>query len=68
MAPELILGASTHNLEEALAAQAAGASYVNIGPIFATQTKAVASGVIGPEAIAEVQESMQYVKPLPPLY
>ena len=51
VAPELILGASSHNLDEALAAQDAGASYVNIGPIFATQTKHVATGVIGPEAI-----------------
>ncbi len=37
--PDLIIGASTHNLAEAMAAQEAGASYVNIGPIFGTQTK-----------------------------
>ncbi len=49
--PDLILGASSHNLREALAAQDAGASYVNIGPVFATQTKHVATGAIGPEAI-----------------
>ena len=51
LAPELIIGASSHNFEEALAAQEAGASYVNIGPIFATQTKSVATGAIGPEMI-----------------
>jgi thiamine-phosphate pyrophosphorylase len=51
IAPELILGGSSHNLQEALAAQDAGASYVNIGPIFATQTKAVPTGVVGPEMI-----------------
>lgn len=51
IAPELIIGASTHNLEEALEAQALGASYVNIGPIFATQTKAVPTGVVGPAMI-----------------
>ncbi|MBM4294148.1 MAG: thiamine phosphate synthase [Deltaproteobacteria bacterium] len=39
IAPDLIIGASTHSLEEALAAQEAGASYLNIGPIFATPTK-----------------------------
>ena len=39
LAPDLIIGASTHSLEDALAAQEAGASYVNIGPIFPTQTK-----------------------------
>jgi thiamine-phosphate pyrophosphorylase len=47
IAPDLIVGASSHGLEEALAAQAAGAGYVNIGPIFPTATKpdAVALGV-----------------------
>lgn len=39
MAPELIIGASTHSLDEARAAEAAGASYINIGPIFPTLTK-----------------------------
>jgi thiamine-phosphate pyrophosphorylase len=48
LAPELILGSSTHSLEEALSAQAAGASYVNIGPIFSTQTKATSVGALGP--------------------
>jgi thiamine-phosphate pyrophosphorylase len=53
IAPDLIIGASSHSLEEALAAQAAGAGYVNIGPIFPTATKpgAVALGV---EAISEI--------------
>jgi thiamine-phosphate pyrophosphorylase len=51
IAPDLILGASTHTLDEALAAQDAGASYVNIGPIFSTQTKNVSGGAIGPESI-----------------
>lgn len=54
LGPELIVGASTHSLEEALAAQAAGASYVNIGPIFETQTKSVPSGALGPEAIGHI--------------
>jgi thiamine-phosphate pyrophosphorylase len=41
LVPDLIIGASTHSQEEALKAQEAGASYVNIGPIFPTQTKDV---------------------------
>jgi thiamine-phosphate pyrophosphorylase len=49
IAPELIIGASTHSREEALEAQEAGASYVNIGPIFPTQTKDVVP--LGVEAI-----------------
>jgi len=39
LAPDLILGASTHSMEEAGQAQADGASYVNIGPLFPTGTK-----------------------------
>ncbi len=54
IAPDLIVGASTHNRDEALAAQSAGAGYVNIGPVFATQTKDVPGGAIGPEAIAAI--------------
>lgn len=54
IAPELILGASSHDLDEALAAQAAGASYVNIGPIYPTQTKHVPTGVIGLDAITAI--------------
>ena len=50
IAPDLIVGASSHSLEEALAAQAAGAGYVNIGPIFPTATKPDAV-VLGVEAI-----------------
>ncbi|NUM52605.1 MAG: thiamine phosphate synthase [Candidatus Hydrogenedentes bacterium] len=59
IAPELIIGASTHNLDEALAAQDAGASYVNIGPIFSTQTKSVSGGAIGPEAIDAIRPHLR---------
>jgi len=50
-APELIIGASTHNLEEAVRAQADGADYANIGPIFATQTKETGFEPLGPESL-----------------
>lgn len=36
---EMIVGKSTHSLEQALAAQAEGASYIGFGPLFATPTK-----------------------------
>lgn len=39
IAPELILGRSTHSVEQALEAQAQGADYVNLGPVFPTRTK-----------------------------
>lgn len=53
IAPDLIVGASTHSLEEARAAQEAGAGYVNIGPIFPTATKPDAV-VLGVEAIRHI--------------
>jgi len=59
IAPELILGSSSHDLDEALAAQDAGASYVNIGPIFATQTKHVPTGVVGPEMISAIAPQLR---------
>jgi thiamine-phosphate pyrophosphorylase len=54
LAPDLLIGISTHNLEEALAAQEQGADYVNIGPIFATQTKEISMEPLGPEAIEKI--------------
>jgi thiamine-phosphate pyrophosphorylase len=36
---ELVVGKSTHSLEQALAAQREGADYIGFGPIFATPTK-----------------------------
>jgi len=40
VAPRLILGASTHSLDQALAAETAGADYVALGSIFPTGSKA----------------------------
>ena len=37
MGPDIIIGLSTHSPEQARAA--AGADYIGVGPIFATQTK-----------------------------
>jgi len=59
IAPDLILGSSSHDLDEALAAQDTGASYVNIGPIFATQTKDVPTGVVGPEMISAIAPQLR---------
>lgn len=38
--PNLIVGVSTHSLEQALKGQEEGADYIGIGPVFATPTKA----------------------------
>ena len=39
IAPDLLIGVSTHNADEIAQAQAEGCSYLNIGPIFPTATK-----------------------------
>jgi thiamine-phosphate pyrophosphorylase len=54
IAPDLLIGVSTHSLEQVLTAQATGADYINIGPIFPTVTKEVAFKVMGPEAVTDI--------------
>jgi thiamine-phosphate pyrophosphorylase len=54
LAPELLIGASTHSLEQALQAEKDGADYINIGPIFSTQTKEGVGDSLGPKAITEI--------------
>ena len=54
LAPDMIIGASTHSVEQAHEAAKAGASYVNIGPIYATQTKQKTAAPLGPEIIEEI--------------
>ena len=54
LAPDLLIGISAHSLEEALEAEREGADYVNIGPVFATSTKAGADRGLGPAAIASI--------------
>lgn len=39
LGPDRIIGQSTHNLEQALAAEGAGADYIGVGPVFPTDTK-----------------------------
>ena len=54
LGPELFIGNSTHNVPEALAAEAAGADCINVGPIYPTQTKSVNCGAVGLNMIHEV--------------
>lgn len=58
LGPELLIGASSHNLEEALQAQEEGADYVNIGPVFPTATKEDAGYFLGPEAIPQISKHL----------
>ncbi|MHC4942338.1 MAG: thiamine phosphate synthase [Planctomycetota bacterium] len=59
IAPELILGASTHNREEALRAAKEGADYFNIGPIYSTSTKEHLERFLGPEAIPDISKDIK---------
>jgi len=59
IAPELIIGASTHSLQEAVQAQQDGADYINIGPIFPTSTKEGVGRFLGPQAIAEISPAIE---------
>jgi thiamine-phosphate pyrophosphorylase len=52
--PGFQVGASCHSLEEAVAAQAAGADYLLLGPIFATPAKLQYGPPLGITKLAEV--------------
>ena len=53
--PDFIIGATAHNVQEALAAQSAGADYLGCGAVFATTTKrdTVPLGLEGLRAIRQ---------------
>ncbi|MFA6497986.1 MAG: thiamine phosphate synthase [Desulfurivibrionaceae bacterium] len=51
LAPELIIGVSCNTEEQAATAERRGASYFNIGPLYATQTKDGLATFLGPKAI-----------------
>ena len=55
IAPELLIGSSTHNAAEIIAAQQADTGYLNIGPIYPTQTKSVACGALGVQFFTELK-------------
>ena len=51
--PDMIVGLSTHSPEQAGKAEAQGADYVGVGPVFPTQTKGYRQGG-GPELVARL--------------
>ena len=55
----LMVGISTHSMEEALEAQDADADYINIGPVFTTQTKKLSYPALGPETISAIAPSLK---------
>ena len=59
IAPDIIIGVSTHNESEATAAQDKGADYVNIGPIFPTETKIDTNESLGLEKIFSISKNLK---------
>lgn len=59
MGPDKIIGYSSHSLEEALAAEKAGADYVALGAIFPTNTKGPGHPVQGLNTLQKVVESIR---------
>jgi len=57
--PHRIVGASAGTVEEALRAEEEGASYLGIGPVYATGTKPDAGSPVGPEGLMEIARAVR---------
>ncbi|MCI5178235.1 MAG: thiamine phosphate synthase [Candidatus Electrothrix sp. AW3_4] len=57
IAPDIILGCSTHSPEQAQQAIADGADYIGVGPIFTTQTKEDVCDAVGLEYLEYVAKN-----------
>lgn len=55
----MLLGVSTHSVEEAREAEAAGADYIGFGPVFPTGTKAETRPVVGLDGVRAVKAAVQ---------
>jgi thiamine-phosphate pyrophosphorylase len=55
---EFLIGASTHSLDEALLARAAGADFVVFGPVFETESKRAFGEPQGVDKLAEVTRAL----------
>jgi thiamine-phosphate pyrophosphorylase len=52
---QMLIGLSTHTLEQAVQAEIDGADYIGFGPIFATTTKSDPDAVVGLEGLRQVR-------------
>jgi thiamine-phosphate pyrophosphorylase len=52
--PDLVIGLSTHNRAQAIAAADGGADYSGFGPLFGTRSKANPDPTVGLDALAEI--------------
>jgi thiamine-phosphate pyrophosphorylase len=56
--PAAIIGVSAGSVDEARQAEAEGASYLGVGPVFPTSTKQDAGEALGPDKLAEICSSV----------
>ena len=56
LGPDAVIGYSTHNIEQAIAATKLPIDYLAIGPIFATTTKSDTAPVLGLEGLRAVRQ------------
>ena len=59
MGPGRIIGYSTHDLGQAIAADKAGADYIAIGPVYHTDSKGIAIKEIGLDTVKEVVKKVK---------
>ncbi len=55
LGPDKIIGVTVHDLDEALEAEAAGADYLGVSPVFATGTKDDAGAPCGTKLISSIK-------------
>ena len=58
LGPDAVIGYSTHNIEQAIAATKLPIDYLAIGPIFATTTKSDTAPVIGLDGLRAVRQEI----------
>jgi thiamine-phosphate pyrophosphorylase len=52
--PDMLIGVSTHSMEEAEAAEGGGADFIVFGPVFETASKKIYGPPVGPGLLEEV--------------
>jgi thiamine-phosphate pyrophosphorylase len=55
---KMMIGVSTHNIEEARAAEADGADFITFGPIFETPSKAKMGKPVGLEPLRDIKKAL----------
>src|SRR3990172_2246279 len=56
---EKIIGISTHDIEQAIEAERAGADYIGFGPMFGTTTKETGYGARGAERLRQIRAAIK---------